>query len=666
LTPRLVRVLAPVAVAFATAAASALAQPPSPLQLLDVPYLAQSEQLCGGAAAAMVMRYWGATDVYAESFSSLVDRDAGGIRGEDLIQSLQARGWQASSMQGDADVIRQHLRQRRPPIVLIEDRPSRFHYVVIVGWHSRVVVLHDPARAPFRILDERSFLAAWSRSSYWTLVAVPRADPAATPPPATSDAGAPSTGGICGSMVDEAVRRANGGAVGEAEQLLELATARCPGEAAPWRELAGVHAVRNEWTLAAAGAQRALAADPHDEHAARTLATSLFLTGNAAGALDAWNKVGEPTIDLIDIQGLERMRFAVAARTLGLSPRARLTSSALVRAARRLDALPAVMGSRVTYSPREDGLAEVRAAVIERPVLPTTMVSAAATALRLLTDRELRVDSASPTGGGELWHAAWRWWEERPRLSFGVNAPAPFGGTWGVTASDERQTFGAGATMFEEHTRRAAVTAGDWATRSIAWEISTGVERWPAGRAAFFAAGLQYRTAGNHLALEGRAGGWAGTPRAWLASWSAEWRSRPVHQGQVWLGRVGTDASGDGAPRSTWPGAGTGQGRDQLLRAHPLLHDGVIRDAVFGRGLVHATGEWRRWGRPVAKVLRIAPALFLDVARAYDAPPFADDRAHADAGVGIRIAIPGSGVLRADLARGLRDGQTALSFGWTR
>ena len=36
----------------------------------------------------------------------------------------------------------------------------------------------------------------------------------------------------------------------------------------------------------------------------------------------------------------------------------------------------------------------------------------------------------------------------------------------------------------------------------------------------------------------------------------------------------------------SWSGAGTGQGRDALLRAHPLLHDGVIRDAVFGRGLV--------------------------------------------------------------------------------
>ncbi len=47
------------------------------LHLLDVPYLPQSEALCGGAAVAMVMRYWGAANVYAETFAGLVDPGAG-------------------------------------------------------------------------------------------------------------------------------------------------------------------------------------------------------------------------------------------------------------------------------------------------------------------------------------------------------------------------------------------------------------------------------------------------------------------------------------------------------------------------------------------------------------------------------------------------------------
>ena len=37
------------------------------LTVLDVPFIAQSELLCGGAAAAMVMRYWGERGVDALS-----------------------------------------------------------------------------------------------------------------------------------------------------------------------------------------------------------------------------------------------------------------------------------------------------------------------------------------------------------------------------------------------------------------------------------------------------------------------------------------------------------------------------------------------------------------------------------------------------------------------
>jgi outer membrane translocation and assembly module TamA len=76
--------------------------------------------------------------------------------------------------------------------------------------------------------------------------------------------------------------------------------------------------------------------------------------------------------------------------------------------------------------------------------------------------------------------------------------------------------------------------------------------------------------------------------------------------------------------------------------------------------------EWRRWRTPVLRALRIAPAAFVDVARAYDAPAFADARAHVDAGLGVRVAIAGAGVIRADVARGLRDGQMAVSVGWSR
>jgi hypothetical protein len=120
------------------------------------------------------------------------------------------------------------------------------------------------------------------------------------------------------------------------------------------------------------------------------------------------------------------------------------------------------------------------------------------------------------------------------------------------------------------------------------------------------------------------------------------------------------------APLALWPGAGTGQGREGLLRAHPLIDDGVIRNAAFGRHVVDGGVEGRRWVQLARRPIRFAPALFLDVARAYHALDPQSERWQTDVGGGLRIAIPGSGVLRIDLAHGLADGRTALSMGWTR
>jgi hypothetical protein len=102
------------------------------------------------------------------------------------------------------------------------------------------------------------------------------------------------------------------------------------------------------------------------------------------------------------------------------------------------------------------------------------------------------------------------------------------------------------------------------------------------------------------------------------------------------------------------------------LRAHPVLQDGRIERAAFGRRLVHAGVEWRHWLPPIRRFARLAPAAFLDVARASRGASFSDTRGHVDVGAGLRFAVPGHGVVGLDLARGLRDGRIALSIGWRR
>jgi len=455
--------------------------------------------------------------------------------------------------------------------------------------------------------------------------------------------------------------------------LFELAAEICPQSAGPWREMAGLHALVADWSSAAADARRALARDPADDHAARILATALYLLDDRDGALDAWNRIGEPTIDLVNITGLERTRFAVAAGAMGLEPRTMLTRRGLIAAQRRLAELPFAEAARVAFTPGERGRAEVDAAVIERPLFPRSAIAFGTLGLHALTDREAAITVASPSGGGEVWTASWRWWERRPNVVFGFEAPSPFGGVWGVNWFDEQQAYADARGVFDESRRRASFHLSNWTPGGIRWEGSVALDRFAGAetdsglRAAAAAAGsLQYRFLGDRAFAEVRGSAWAGQIHSWTFAAGSEWRSNARNEGSVLVARAVDSVAAPGAPFALWPGAGTGQGREGLLRAHPLIDDGVIQDAVFGRHVINGGLEWRRWMQPARKPVRMGPAMFVDFGRAFHGLDSSNEQWQYDVGAGFRMAIPGSGVLRIDFARGLRDGRNALSMGWTK
>jgi hypothetical protein len=292
--------------------------------------------------------------------------------------------------------------------------------------------------------------------------------------------------------------------------------------------------------------------------------------------------------------------------------------------------------------------------------------------LRALTDREAVITSASPSGGGELWTGTWRWWERRPKLALAFDAVAPFGGVWGVTVFGERQTYESDGIVSEETRRRAEFHVSDWTAHGLRWEGAAAVDRFAdrrggeVRRALSLGGAVQGRLAGDRALLEMRGASWIGELNTWTLALRSEWRSRIRNDGLVWLARARDSLASVDAPLALWPGAGTGQGRDGLLRAHPLIDDGIIRDAAFGRHVIDGGVEARRWMQVSRKPVRFAPAVFVDVARAYQALDPENQRWQADVGAGLRIAIPGAGVLRVDLAHGLADGRTALSMGWNR
>src|SRR5581483_7196525 len=75
----------------------------SPSATLDVPYLSQTDALCGGAAAAMVFRYWGDAHAMPQQFAPLIDARAGGIADGVLVSAIRQGGWQADAFNGSLD-----------------------------------------------------------------------------------------------------------------------------------------------------------------------------------------------------------------------------------------------------------------------------------------------------------------------------------------------------------------------------------------------------------------------------------------------------------------------------------------------------------------------------------------------------------------------------------
>ena len=631
-----------------------------PVSLLDVPYISQSEALCGGAAAAMVLRYWGERALSADSFAHLVDRSAAGIRTDALAAEIVRRGWTATAVAGDEMLARTELARGRPVLALIHDRPGTLHYIVVVAWQDHGIVFHDPARVPFRVMAEEEFVRRWKAARSWMLIVTPAAGTSRDGvAPAPVGAYAVGEGDSCEQRVASGIRATQANDLEAAERTLTSALG-CPGPAAA-RELAGVRLLQRRWPEVTELASTAVAIDPADRYAWKLLGTSRFIENDSDGALEAWNRIDEPRLDLVRIDGLTRTRHAVVERLLGLESGDVLTPAALLRARRRLLELPSAASARLEYEPARSGLAEVRGAVNERPLVPEGALAYVGVGLSAATMRELRLTLGSPAGGGELLGFAWRFWPHRPRVGVAARAPAPWGGLWGVEGEWERQALAVpGASPLEHRALRMSVA--DWATSALRWELNGGFEHRPAnGRYGVIGGGAMVATPRDRLAARVESAAWVGTTRFATGQISIAGRSSTERRGLVGLASGTFQATTAAAPLDLWPAGDTGHARATLLRAHPVLDDGRLRVPRLGRLLLHGSVEGQRWWA-LRGVLRIAAAVFVDSARTGSR---LEGRAlrDIDVGLGTRLAATGlPGTFRADLGRGVNDGNFTLSL----
>ena len=666
-------VLAPLVAALSLANVSS-ARPATPAIALDVPFLPQTEALCGGAAAAMVLRYWGERHADVQRFAPLVDRRAGGITTGALTNALVRAGWTATATRGTVQSLLHHLDNAEPVIVLIEDRPGRYHYVVTVGADDDGFVVHDPTWGPSRRFEAAKLVELWQRADFWMLVVSGAPVPAAGGPSVAADvSGATSRPATrCDALVDEAVNRIKTHGLDTADDVLQEVQALCPESAAPRRELAGVRFAQRRWQDSAALARNALAYDATDTYSWDLLASSRFLSGDLSGALSAWNTLQKPMLDSVRIEGLHRTRYAFLANFLGLTPNALLTPEHYGVAEQRLRDWPAASMTRMAFQPSPDGFATVDVAVVERTYRPNWLSLGA----HALINREVELDLPGWSGTGDVWTTGVRWWDERPAFAVSFTAPRTRTprGIWRVDGLWSKQAYltSVASEPAIESWKHAAVSLGDWITSDLRYEATAGVDSWEGSRerirAVALGGRLERRFAGDRLALSASISGWkslSATDSFGASSLAAAYDSSAARSPVVLSIRAQFERVSTHAPFALWPGAGEGRTRAQLLRAHPLLDHGVIAGPGFGRQVGSLNLEGQRWFEPDPR-FRIGVALFMDTAFVNRRLPAATgDTTLADLGAGLRFDLPGhDGTLRADYAHGLRDGHNAITFGW--
>ncbi len=661
----------------------------------DVPYFAQTPRLCGGAAAAMLLRYHGDRAARPLGFTYLLDASRRGIATTALADGVRSRSFVVDA--GDGRTMRQ-LQERlrtRPVVVLVAaGGKDQYHYVVVLGVRDDHVIVHDPAVGPGLSLAGDEFRARWEKARHWMLdvrpaaaestqttetteTAHPRSPetpqaPQAPRTPRTTDrtlqpddqkTPAPDS---CEIEAVRAVALARAGHLDAAGDLLSaLADRGCAGA---WRELASVRILADRYEDAVAAAENAVAVRADDDHARDVLGTAHYLRGDTPAALRAWNRMGRPLVYSFSVSGgSPRTRRTVHTGT-PIARDSMLTASSLRHAVRRARALPSVETASVRISAAAPGEVHVRAVIVERAPARSELLR---TALRATADREVRLVFPSGLGRADVWEARARWWARAPSFELFLHVPdAPKRG-WVLEAGGgrDRQWYRtAGAGVVEERTRTAGIAASSWIASDHHLQVGLrhfeSESRARGGRRSrdFVSVELGWRASALHdrLRFGARVAPWfvPGDGRTLVrASLSGSFRLEKSRRADLAI-RAGGDWVDANSPRYLWTGAGTGLGRPHLFRAHPLIEDGTLDGRAFGRSLLFAGLEatfWRSFpGFPVGV------ATFADGVSSASEPGAAPFR--WDAGAGGRIAVPGTtAVLAVDWARGLNDGQEAVS-----
>jgi outer membrane protein assembly factor BamA len=468
----------------------------------------------------------------------------------------------------------------------------------------------------------------------------------------------------------------------EAAGAFDRAIALDPARPEAWVERGGLRFLEQRYRDAARDLQRALALR-EDAYARDLLASALYLDGRTEAALASWNVLGRPTLREVSIVGLQHTKDRVARRELAFAEGDVLRLDAFRASRRRLE--EAGVFSQVTLRPVPlgEGRADLEVALGEQHGLASSLADGLVTAGVNALQERVRVRYANLLGSGLTLGGSYRWAENRPEAALFLQVPRPFDlpvylrvqafrGRQAYALEDGFRSTRRGLELSLRHVLdgRTVVQAGvrvrDRTFSSPRPDAPPGVIAGPEARierrllegqrdrldlaaSAFRAAralgsDLEFAKAGLELGYQHH-----------LAP-PEQARMEP----SVLAARLRLGWGGAGMPVDEMFAPGGSPEMELPLRGHHQSADGILGTTPLGRSLVLGNVEWRRrllGSGPVP----IGAVVFYD--GAWVGRTTAGRAVFHDVGVGLRMGLPGSSILRLDFGHGLTDGKNAVFIG---